>query len=209
MARPESSDGKNESVGSSAISTSHKVFRPLPVLGWALGAMSLMNLAHEAANFRLFGRLEEWVFAYGLLVKRVGEFLFGWIHLGWITISAEEHHVLVLAIVLGSAASRAEYRHQRGKDEDLGYSIVAAFGFVGFLFVWPFLPALLLPGYWGVGGSLVGLTLAAVARINTSLNDKDLSFAPNALLRRELVGILSLFVVLVAVNYAYSRGAFS
>jgi hypothetical protein len=177
--------------------------KPFSVLGWVLAAMSLLNLVHDLTWVELSKKLADWVDAYAFLVHRLGSFLFGWIHFKWIGVSAEEHHVLVLASILLAALYRGELHHQREQYGRVVDRVGPAVTFF-FLILFPLIPALLLPGYWGLGGSILMLILLPLIVMGKGTKPED-NFADPAVVKRELVGVGGVFVLVMALNYALLR----
>ena len=179
----------------------------------------MLNLIQDIGRMAVFGKLKVWLDAYSMLVKSVGGFLFGWIQFRWASVSHEEFHLLVIAAVACSAIWRAEYRymtperivekytdamhHVVGKVSFPVVSAIAATMLSAFYFLFAFIPALLLPDHWGVAAGALAFSLPfGVSFFNKSDDDR---LAPGAHVRMELLGVLGVFVVLVAVNYAFLR----
>ena len=59
----------------------------LSVIGWILGALSVMNLIKEFTPLKLAGLVLDWVTAYASFVSKVREVLFGWLDWHWMLIS--------------------------------------------------------------------------------------------------------------------------
>ena len=125
----------------------------------------------------VLGKLKVWLDAYSLFIGKIGGSLFGWIHFAWISISAEEHHVLVLAAVFFAAVFRAQYYHERSKNIDIDVAIASSLQTVLCWLPYPLAPALFLPGYLGLVGSIVGLLFATVRQMAKS-SQRNLFLVP-------------------------------
>jgi hypothetical protein len=177
--------------------------KPLSVLGWGLGATSLLNLVHDLAWVELYNKLLAWLDAYSFLIHRLGSFLFGWIRFKWISVSTEEHHVLVLASILLAAQYRGQLHRQRekkGQIEDRSGPI----GIFLFCFLMVLAPMLLLPGYWGLGCSVVMLMLLLLAVTTGEVKPED-DLPHPSIVKRELIGVGGTFLLFVAINYGLLR----
>ena len=76
------------------------------ILVWTLSSMSLLNLIIDFNLISLFGKFEQWIEAYGILVDGVSSFLFGWIDIAWIHLEKTEAHLLIIATLFFSAYGR-------------------------------------------------------------------------------------------------------
>lgn len=176
---------------------------PLParLLGWLLGSMSLLNLAEDMGFVRILGRLKVWLDAYTWFVEAIGGFLFGWIQLGWISISRTEMHALVIAGLFCTTLSkvlgirlRKEFYFPRWGQVLVGSALAWVVSFALAL-----IPALLLPGVGGIVGLTIGMSLLVCL---VTVARKDIG---GGLLVRELASMSATFVLMVVVNYAVFR----
>ncbi len=94
------------------------------IFGWIMGGLSLLELIEDLTPLMILGKLKKWLDAYSLLVDQVGNFLFGWIEIKWISISPLENHALVLAFILSAAYFRADYKLRKGKE--VNYTLLAS-----------------------------------------------------------------------------------
>jgi hypothetical protein len=188
----------------------------------------------DLAKLQVYGKLKTWLDAWSAFVHQVGSALFGWIDLGWIRVPAEEHHVLVIAALLTLAAGRATYiwikeaqvpvpsgprpegdetdfRVQAKivawqKERDDYPSKVASLNaakrtlppFIPLYFLLPLGLALLIPGSGGLGWSAASVFLLAFFGLLVVEGPK---------VWEELLGIGAVFLLVVAVNYSWLRGA--
>jgi hypothetical protein len=83
----------------------------LRVLGWMLGAASLLNLIKDYKLTELRGTLAAWLAAYDTLASSLFILLIGWsTHLLENTLP-QERHIFILSVLFSAAASRAGYFH--------------------------------------------------------------------------------------------------
>ena len=175
----------------------------LSVLGWVFGAMSVLNLVNDIGRVAVFGKLKTWLNAYVTFVSLMGNFLFGWIRLGWISVSPEEYHVLIVSGIFCAAYFRAEYSLTRSQG---GTKVDAFFKALTFSlndFVFALVPVLLFGGIWGVAAGIVGIIISLLGTLPNY--GPDVGYACGAAVRRELYGVLGVFLVLLAVNYSLLR----
>ncbi len=169
----------------------------LHAIGWVLGALSLLNLIKDLNLVELYGKIGEWTLAYGLFVSRIGSFLFGWIDWGWIRIDALEYHMLVITVLVGSAAGRAAYSTaiRRGK-ADPGLELFATFA----VFIACALgAALVIPSPYSLWvGTILVLFMAWVQMSKVKEQEADIDFTE---FRREAMIVGAAFLVLVLANY--------
>jgi len=168
------------------------------ILGWVFGGLSILSLVQDLSPLLLYGKLKIWVEAYGGFVENIRAFLFGWINFGWISISSIEAHLLVINGIICFSFARAEtaFRKSKGRNMAMALYVGKSKGIRIFLFVLFF--ALILPSMWGFG-------MAAIAMIWTSSMMLFFDFdnkSPSKNVRKELIGSLSVFVFLVALNYS-------
>ena len=52
------------------------------ILGWVLGAASLLNLVQDLGRMAVLGKLKIWLDAYSVFVHQATQFLFGWLDEG-------------------------------------------------------------------------------------------------------------------------------
>jgi hypothetical protein len=101
------------------------------VMGWILGGLSLLNLVEDLTPLKLLGKLKKWMEAYTQFVETIGNFLFGWIDLWWMSISVQEMHALIIGQVILSAYYRAEVKTEKERGETLidavGVSFITCF----------------------------------------------------------------------------------
>jgi hypothetical protein len=144
----------------------------------------------------LYGKLRIWLEAYSQTIEAVQEFMFGWINIAWISISTIETHLLVITGIICASYARAEVAFQKNKRESGAWFIGIGTGVLYFSFV--FVPVLLLP-------SMYGFSIAAIVMIVVSfmvlLCDNDKA-ASSKSARMELIGTLSVFAILIALNYS-------
>jgi hypothetical protein len=174
----------------------------LRILGWILGAASLLNLIKDLNLVELYGKIAEWTAAYGLFVSRVGSFLFGWLEWRWFGVDALENHMLVIAALIGGAAGRAAYATgiRRGK-EDLLAELVGTFLL---FFVCAFFAALFIPSPYSLWvGSILVLLMAwgNLSKVREG-QDAEIDFAE---FRREAVIVGAGFLILILANYLIFR----
>jgi hypothetical protein len=119
----------------------------------------LFDLVTDSSPMGICGKILEWCKAYDALTESFVRPLFAWIHLGWISVSSVEMHLLVAQGILGAGIALSYSTW-----ENLGFYLLLAPIFIVILIVMlvslPLAPALLLPGFLGaVGAVLVGLAM--------------------------------------------------
>jgi hypothetical protein len=175
----------------------------LSVLGWVFGAMSVLNLVNDIGRVAVFGKLKTWLDAYVTFVSLMGNFFFGWIKLGWISVSPEEYHVLIVMGIFCAAYFRAEYPLTRSQGNTKVDAFFTALTISLIYFLFALVPVLLFGGIWGVAAGIVGIIFFTV--ITLPNHGPGATYANGAAVRRELYGVLGVFLVLLAVNYSLLR----
>lgn len=162
-------------------------------LGWIMGGLSFLNLIRDLAPIKLYGLLAEWVGAYALLVKRLTDFLFGWIDWHWMNVTEAEGHVFILAIILASAGLRAELGLRKHKLSALRTSTPAVALFLSLVI----LPMIVIPGPVGVvaGALILGILSYLI------IGGRGQSLRAVQAVRREILGVVAIFALIVVVNY--------
>lgn len=169
------------------------------VLGWILGALSILNLVEDLNLTRIAGFLQQWLDAYSALTRFISDVLFGWIDFGWVSLSQAEANVMVLASVVSAAFSRAYARPQIASKAD---AIVLPAMYTAILvLIFVLLPALLLPGSLGLTGAGGGLGLILALAFLTKRQTDD-RIPPAANVAQELVGVAGIAAILIAASYA-------
>ena len=112
----------------------------------------LFDLVNDSSPMGICGKILEWCKAYDVLIDRFVRPLFAWIHLGWISVSSVEMHLLVIQGILGAGLALSDARE--------GLNIVSAFTFIPFYVSLSLVPALLLPGLLGAVGAILGWLVA-------------------------------------------------
>lgn len=161
-----------------------------------MGGLSFLNLIRDLTPLKLYGIVEEWVGAYGLLVKQVTEFLFGWIDWRWMRVTEAEGHWIVLGAILWSAFMRGMTGAESGIIMSTHESVLKT---IAFILIWVVGPAVLIPqGYFGpeVIVMVLGIGVATMI-VNTKRTATDRQIL------RELAGIVAVFAVIVVVNYTF------
>lgn len=176
------------------------------VLGWILGAMSLLNLVQDIGVISVFGKLKAWMSAYSLFVNNAGSLLFGWINYYWFSVTVSEHHALVISWIFAAAVARAEYRVAYYQCRDVCPWIRLTAKATVLLLIWgvgPLLLVIILPDFLGVIiCALIYLYFAMATMVRVA---DDIQRASGQSIRRELVGVVGVFLVLVALNYSVFR----
>lgn len=175
----------------------HLIFR---LFGWTLGTLSVLNLIQDVRLLELRGLIRDWVGAYAQLVSTVGHFLFGWIDWQWIRIEADEHHVLVVALLLGGAISRAAHSTLVRRREEGAGSTAAGMALGVFLF--GAIAVLLLPRPWSLWAGLIFLFLAAGGALMRNEETKNFDVNPEDFFR-ELFVVVAIFAAIIVANYAF------
>jgi hypothetical protein len=164
------------------------------IIGWVMGGLSFLDLIRDLTPLKLYGLVEEWVGAYGLLVKQVTEFLFGWIDWRWMRVTEAEGHWIVLGAILWSAFMRGMAR----ADSGLAMSnLEIVLKTIAFVLIWAVGPAVLIPqGYFGpeVIVMVLGIGVATII-----VNSKRTAVDRQIL--QELAGIAAVIAVTVLINY--------
>ncbi len=179
-------------------------FNGLSIFGWVLGGLSALNLIHDLSPVKLYGLVKDWADGYQFLVEKIGNFLFGWIDWRWVTIDKTEMHVVILAILLGSATMRAS------RTAHLQAGVPPAAAFIGaaaaavLVIVLPVLIiAALLPSPWGLLGSAAYLPWAAYEfGFRNEEADEGVPAAKDV--QQEFLGVTAVFALLIALNYSMS-----
>jgi hypothetical protein len=172
------------------------------IVGWVLGGLSFLNLIHDLSPLKLYGLVKDWADGYQSLVKTVAGFLFGWINWRWIAIDSNEAHVIVLAILLGSATLRASMQEQMRTGQSQALAFIGALAGALLVIVLPvILLAALLPGVWGLVGSVAYLPWAAY-EFGFRNSEADDTVPASKDVRREFLGIVAVFGLLIALNFA-------
>ena len=179
------------------------LLRPLRVLGWLAGGLSLLNMIEDLSPLKVFGQLKSWLDAYTSFVSDLGAFLFGWIEYEWIAIDDREMHILILAMLLVGAYARAVGRMPRTPFGGVGDQIGTAIAGVVFYFSCVLLPAILVPSWYGLAASAAVLT--ALGALFLTHDSETADFPQPHAIRVELVGVCGVFVLLVALNYTVFR----
>lgn len=176
--------------------------RLMTPLGWVLGALSVMNLLKDLTPMKIYGLLGDWLQAYASFVAAIAEPLFGWIHWRWISVSANDAHVIVLTVVFCSALTRASAEAQiedgSSWDSAMVGGCAGSFVTVGLPV---FVLTILLPQ--PLDAIVAGVVLLILAIFfGIAFKEKDGSVPAASVVRRELVGVASIVLLLVAINYA-------
>ena len=178
---------------------------PLSLLGWVMGGLSLLNLIEELSPLKVLGKLKTWLNAYTSIVNDVGTFLFGRIDFGWIAIDELEVHVLVIATILVGAYARADIREERSKGTSLIDAIGTVFSVATIFMALVFLPALLFPSWAGLLGAAIVAGLLFVGLLLGRQKEEVNVMPPARSFLRELIGVVAVFLILVALNYTVFR----
>jgi len=172
------------------------VFR---ILGWLLGALSVLNLIRDLTPLELYGLAREWIGAYGQLVSSVGDFAFGWLRWGWVAIDKYEYHVLVLIGLITGAMIRASYADKLEKEQPQ-QEREATRDAVIILAAIAVLVLLLVPtpySIWLSGGGFAAIAYGAI----TAGGNGQPDIYPADLLR-EFVIILTVVMFVIIANYS-------
>lgn len=177
---------------------------PIRLMGWLLGGLSLLNLIEELSPVKLYGSLSKWIEAYSHFMNLINSTLFGWIDIAWISISSSESHVLVISSILSITYARANMKFECDNNGDgtflLGVSVFS------FCFGLSFIPALILPSWLGLIGSVLGLFLFLLSCYVFDGDDvKNRKLPSPASARQELLGVGAVFLILIILNYTYFR----
>jgi len=120
------------------------------------GTLSILSLNDDLKWTKIERHVEVFVRTYASIVRKMTHWLFGWIHVGWLSVSTVEAHILVLTALLALAIMRAARKCRLRKGE--GY--IALFIVFPWMIILPgFVLALLLPGDWGALGAGLWLLL--------------------------------------------------
>ena len=168
------------------------------IFGWTFGTLSVLNLIQDLRVLELRGLIKQWSAAYSRLVSTVGNFLFGWIDWRWIRIEADEHHVIVVAMLLGGAISRAAYSTMLRRNEPGPGPTAAGMALGSFLL--GAIAVLLLPTPWSLWTGLLFLAFAAIGVVMRDEKTKNPDVDPWDFLR-ELGVVVAIFAALILVNY--------
>ncbi len=174
------------------------------LVGWVLGAFSLLYLIDELSPARLYGALERWMDAYAALVARVSDFALGWIDFRWMDISDAESHILILASVLVSAYVRAEWRTERFNGQGvISLVFMALYFFLVYVAVFVVAPAVLLPGIFGLVGAVLGVIF--IMLVYFVPDSADRGYASRGMIIGELGVVLTFTALIIIANYWYFR----
>jgi hypothetical protein len=169
------------------------------VMGWILGGLSLLNLVEDLTPLKLLGKLKKWMEAYTQFVETIGNFLFGWIDLWWMSISVQEMHALIIGQVILSAYYRAEVKTEKERGETLIDAVGVSFITCFFWFLLLIVPALFLPSWIGLLGTTAALAFICLAFF--SPDEERQVVASRKLIVGELAGVITVFTLLVVLNY--------
>jgi hypothetical protein len=184
--------------------TQSRGFNGLSILGWVLGGLSVLNLIHDLSPVKLYGLVKDWAAGYEALVEKIAGVLFGWIDWRWIKIDTNEVHLIVLSILLGSATLRASMQEQIKHGQKPFVAFIGALEGALVAVVLPVVFAVaLLPGMFGILAAAAFLVWATYEFGFRNL-DADEFVPASKDVRREFVGILAVFALLIAFNYALS-----
>jgi len=173
------------------------------LLGLALTFTGLVNLLSDIDREPLQQKLAGWLEAYIDTANHIGDHLWRWIDIGWIHISPSGDHVVIFSIILWVSMFIAEYRRDIRDGFTSRKAFIATAKYI-VVAVAPIsiVPLLLLPGQLGLLLGTAGLLLATGAALTAPPRDACVSGVE---LFRELVGVLSVFVLFVAIYSTLSR----
>lgn len=184
----------------------------LRLLGWLIGALSVVNLIEDLSFVKLTGRLSSWLDAYANLVDSLSQFAFGWLeHLAfdWLPgvsfgVTSNESHFVVLAALLSIAEIKAihknPFRYPRVSSASRVFGLLFMFAGAVFLMAWPAILAQEPYSIWMQSFYLSFWILASF------LLDRS-PYVTDGPTRRdkwhELVGVLAIAMMIIAVNYIW------
>jgi hypothetical protein len=185
---------------------------PLRIMGWVLGGLSLLSLIEDLSPLELYGKLKLWLSAYTQFIGLISEGLFGWLEFRWISITFPESHVLVITSLFAAAFARAQGAtvSKANAEHSWGQGAVEGGMFFAVFFSWSLIPALIFPGWGGVVGATIGALIVAISVLfgTDELGQRSLGvYARSADVRRELVGVIGVFALLIALNFLYFDGS--
>lgn len=81
------------------------------VVGWLIGALSLVTLVQALISFRLHASIQYLVLSYHVAVSHLFGVLTGWITLPWFSVNQIEQHFIVILAICQSVLLKASRRH--------------------------------------------------------------------------------------------------
>lgn len=167
------------------------------VVGWVLGAASLLNLLQDLDYVALKGKIGTWIAAYNAVVSNIHRLCFSWVNFKWVNISLQETHLLIISAIMATIVCRAHRQTiiTTGKENETVTFAAVTIGSV-------LAPAVLLPGRLGIlVGSLLLLGMLSVFVGLYLFGDGDgpqrLAIKP---FFQELCGIGGIVLVLIAIS---------
>ena len=65
------------------------------IIGWVLGALSLLNLVEDLTPMKIVGKLRIWLEAYSSVIETIRFRVLGWIDFAWLNVDESEAHAIV------------------------------------------------------------------------------------------------------------------
>lgn len=173
------------------------------LLSSVLGALSILSLNDELKLVKITKHITRWVRDYAELVGKLRDLLFGWIDLGWISITRDEMHVLVLSALLASTSFRAHRREPELRAYKERGKISTPTEMAVLVFLPPLFFALVLPGKGGIWVSGILLGMMVVMLVMSNDPDKPPYYPSRRSVHIELAGTLALVVLAVALSRVF------
>lgn len=131
-----------------------------------IGGLVLFDFFNDSSPIGFVGKILEWCKAYDAIIEIFVRPLFAWIHLGWISVSSIETHLLVVQSILGAAVIFTSIRLETR-------TFISAFDHLAMLPIYyislmtpVLLTSLFLPGWLGAVGAIGGLVVATFLAYN-------------------------------------------
>jgi hypothetical protein len=161
------------------------------VLGWVVGALSLIILAQTLISLRVHKSFQFLLMNYWTVVNTVFDFAVGWINLPWFSVSEAEQHFIVILTVCQSALLNSSRRY----GASYLYSAIAVIVFLLInIAVFGIIPDsfILTPIFVAI------LVLALPFHLERTGDIRLKGYSAN------LVGVMSIFFVIASVNYVFT-----
>lgn len=196
------------------------------ILQWLLSALGLLSLIDSLSLVKLYGQLAQWMETYRNMIRFISEQLFGWANWRWIGLSEFEANYLIIALTPISAFCYAQARFRLIEKRDLGtdskpaqfigVGIATLLAIMNTTIVYVLIPCLLLPPYWGVALSAIGMYYFVSGTLSSDTGErvaklrglaKPREYVHPKHVKRELVGVFGILLILLAANSFFKFGS--
>ena len=151
----------------------------------------LFDLVNDSSPMGICGKILEWCKAFDILIDRFVKPLFAWIHLGWISVSSVEMHLLVIQGILGAGLALSEARKRINiVDAFISFVICVSLSLV---------LALLLPGLLGAVGAILGWLVP----LGSAYEDEGASSEKNSVTTQSIAFCAVLACLLILLSHIF------